>query len=829
MIIPERDGKMDKKHMTNEASNINYYSDRLQLKLSLLATSKAAVVEAPSGYGKSTAIRDYLDSAAKHGDDVFWFAAVDEAPAALFQRLCSKIMKIDGSAGERLRTTDFPNAFTIGEVCDALRSIKCSRKTWLVIDNFQLFAVILPPSFLAALLEHNENRLHVVIITQALGRNFLPVVAEYGVLHITASDLRWDTEDIRRYFSISGEKITKSAASEVARITDGWVIAVRLQLCAYEETGAFTDKAVSQLMEHLIWNKLTREQQDFLMRASVFESCTTKRLCSVLNCDTLPDYAVDNLTIPFIHYIVERQLCVPHSILLEMVCMKRREQGEAFENECLMKAGDVCRDDGETAEAMAFYMRIKDYRRILSLDLSRLICAKIGDKTFQDIALEIAQSCPIEIRHEYPLSMLCVAWAVRNMENEAEFGKLMDELDNFLPETGALRAEWLLLSAYLHYPHLDEMISIVQKAAVLFGGACSGVILPEAPWAFYEYLQLPAFHIKVGAADEEADMLEKFIRIYSRLTGGHGAGADALFRAELAFFRCETAKAEIFAYKAIFLAENKQQKIVQIGAARILASIALLKSDSDGWLRAVNAVEHAVSGSAQNTPTFRIMLDVVHGTLLAQLRDYSRIADWLKNVDFMSRKLPVSIYNKALAVHGYYLMGQGKYTRLVGFLQSIALETYTPFPEHFHFFSMAVGYSSAGNKAQAIACLRHAAKKSLPDGMLHCFVGFSRLLQSLSDELIENSYPHLLPRFKEYRKQYYAGWFTLYDAMVANELPAGLTVREHEVALLAAEGLHNNEIAEKLFVSENTVRAHLRTIYQKLDIDRRARLAEKLK
>ena len=57
----------------------------------------------------------------------------------------------------------------------------------------------------------------------------------------------------------------------------------------------------------------------------------------------------------------------------------------------------------------------------------------------------------------------------------------------------------------------------------------------------------------------------------------------------------------------------------------------------------------------------------------------------------------------------------------------------------------------------------------------------------------------------------------------------GLTNREYEIAMLAAEGLRNNEIAEMLFVSENTVRAHLRTVYQKLDIDRRTRLVHKLK
>ena len=55
-------------------------------------------------------------------------------------------------------------------------------------------------------------------------------------------------------------------------------------------------------------------------------------------------------------------------------------------------------------------------------------------------------------------------------------------------------------------------------------------------------------------------------------------------------------------------------------------------------------------------------------------------------------------------------------------------------------------------------------------------------------------------------------------------MPADLTARECEVALLAAEGLRNGEIAEQLLVTENTVRAHLRTIFHKLDIDRRAKL-----
>jgi LuxR family maltose regulon positive regulatory protein len=65
--------------------------------------------------------------------------------------------------------------------------------------------------------------------------------------------------------------------------------------------------------------------------------------------------------------------------------------------------------------------------------------------------------------------------------------------------------------------------------------------------------------------------------------------------------------------------------------------------------------------------------------------------------------------------------------------------------------------------------------------------------------------------------------------MTPEEFPPDLTPREYEVAKLAAEGLHNGEIARRLVVTESTVRAHMRTIFQKLDIDRRAKLAEKLK
>jgi two-component system, NarL family, response regulator LiaR len=50
----------------------------------------------------------------------------------------------------------------------------------------------------------------------------------------------------------------------------------------------------------------------------------------------------------------------------------------------------------------------------------------------------------------------------------------------------------------------------------------------------------------------------------------------------------------------------------------------------------------------------------------------------------------------------------------------------------------------------------------------------------------------------------------------------GLTLRESEVALFLAQGLRNREIASALWVSENTVKTHLKSIFQKTAVSSRA-------
>lgn len=57
----------------------------------------------------------------------------------------------------------------------------------------------------------------------------------------------------------------------------------------------------------------------------------------------------------------------------------------------------------------------------------------------------------------------------------------------------------------------------------------------------------------------------------------------------------------------------------------------------------------------------------------------------------------------------------------------------------------------------------------------------------------------------------------------------GISKREHEVLALMAQGLSNQEIADKLFVSLNTVKTHSSKLFEKLNVSRRTQAVQEAK
>ncbi|HOR86382.1 MAG TPA: LuxR C-terminal-related transcriptional regulator [Bacillota bacterium] len=434
-----------------------------------------------------------------------------------------------------------------------------------------------------------------------------------------------------------------------------------------------------------------------------------------------------------------------------------------------------------------------------------------------------------------PLSMLREAWELKAHGFNKEFNALLDKLLTLVKarqDEPELYGEWLLLSSFKHHPHLSKMIAVLKEAAPYFQGKCSRVILPSSLFPFASLGVFSIYHTEPGNAQEEARLLDEFIPLYASLTGGHGTGADISYRAEMLFYCGDLSTSEILAHKALYMAREKKQTAIVLTSALLLGHIALCKGDADGWQRAIDAMFLANKNS--RTAFIQNMIDAMRGILLLELTHPDNIADWLKTGDFERLRPMPQLLSFAHFVHAQYLCRKGEFARLIGFAEvryPKGIKT-SPILDALLALTVATAYMNMGDKDRADMFIQHAADRMLPDGLIFPLGSYIQLLGGLLDPILKKSYPSCLPAFLKLKSQLNLAGRRLNPYIVTIVetvgLPDDLTLKEREVALLAAQGLRNTEIAQRLAVTENTVRYHLRSVFSKLDVDRRMKLAEKL-
>lgn len=433
-----------------------------------------------------------------------------------------------------------------------------------------------------------------------------------------------------------------------------------------------------------------------------------------------------------------------------------------------------------------------------------------------------------------PLFELRKAWELKTHGFDKEFGALLDEL---LPIVKArqdepeLYGEWLLVSSFRHHPHLREMIAVLKDATPYFNGKCSRVILPSSLFPFANFSVLSTYHLEPGRAEEKARLLEEYISLYTPLTCGHGTGADISYRAEMLFYCGDLNASEILTYKALYSAQETKQAAIVLSSAFLLGHIALCKGDASGWQSAIDAMSPT---NSENAASIQSMADAMRGILLLELTHPDTIADWLKVGDFEKLCTLPQLLPFAHFVHTQYLCRKGEFARLIGFAETLhpnGIEA-SPILDALLSLVMATAYLNMGDKAKVNMLIQHAADRALPDGLLFVVLSYMQLLGGLLDPIVKKSYPSCLPAFLKLKSQLNLAGRRLSQHIVTivetAGLPDVLTPKERKVALMAAQGLRDTEIAQRLAISENTVRYHLRAVFRKLDVDRRMKLAEKL-
>jgi len=135
----------------------------------------------------------------------------------------------------------------------------------------------------------------------------------------------------------------------------------------------------------------------------------------------------------------------------------------------------------------------------------------------------------------------------------------------------------------------------------------------------------------------------------------------------------------------------------------------------------------------------------------------------------------------------------------------------------------ALAAQSGGDGARAMSALEQALSLAEAGGFVRLFVDegppMARLLyQALSREISPDYVRRLLGAFPIAEPEQTAPSKT---QTPQSEWVEPLSEREIEILQLIAEGLTNQEIATKLYLSLNTVKVHTRNIYSKLSVHHR--------
>ena len=817
---------------------IYYFSEKLKKQLDRIQFHPLTIVEAPSGFGKTTAIKEYLKTGPAPEARAYWYTCLGEPTSMAWRGLCELLGNVNREIAANLRELEMPTIETLLHMATILRKFQCESEVYLVVDNYHLMNSDIPREILSVFSMHGSPNLHMIFITQQLANKQQLMIQNAEILAIHASAFLFDREGTACLFRMEGIRLTDEDVESVYMSTEGWVSAIRLQILNFEQTGKFDQMAdIEQLVEAAIWQRLLPEEKEFLLSVSVMDSFTARQAAIVIKEDELPESIEELLKYSdFIHYFPDKGTYAIHSILQDYLRNRfYHHQTLEFQKEILRAAGLSYIAASQYYAASQLFLRVGDFDAILSMPFDSAYLSHQREKDMSAYIEELVLECPRDILCKYPHTMLIFAYPMLFDRRMEAYRKLTRAIESVIVENPAglsgqaLRqtgGEYALLKSFAVSDDLRQMHQERTRALECMGGP-SGIVHGEMPWEFGGNIFFHLFWREPGRLSESIDEFGASLPLYLKLTRGHGAGSADVMRAEALLLCGEDDEAEVLCYKSLYEARSFSQAATCLSAESVLARIAVLRGNAEGYFTAVKniqaiAQEHP-DGHMHRMAEFSLsMLSLLLGTT-------DNIVEWLRNMQSIQRIFYAATVPYVQVLYAMHLMIEKRYNELLGVSQILvdtAQSTSHLMPRVYGLKYLAMVRLAGGHKTEARAFLKEALDIALPDRVYLPFVqnlsphdGFARLLEGASpDRTGVRAVMGLLERQDQ-------GVRALQKALLHEKSP--LTPREREIAQLAKERLSAKEIACRLYISDATVRTILRNVYSKLDVHSKAELNDK--
>lgn len=799
--------------------------------MDLIQNFPCTVVEAPMGYGKTTAVKASLLS---KDVKMLWQNVYEAGNADFWQGFSGALSELDEVYAESLRNMGLPRDYKLIRVAlDLLHKLKISTETYLVVDDYHLVKSAEVDIFLDVLIRSLPKHMHLIVITR---NAFLESATELRmkklINHIGLKELQFSPGDISEYYRLCGVRVSEQEQELLYTRSEGWVSALYLIMLDYLESGVFTtSRDIPELVHHVIYLRLSNELRAFLNHVCIFDAFSPKQAQYMWQnnsaTDLLEELIKCNAFITWDRIAGEYHLHnIFSSCIREEFALLPEEQRTAL----WQRAGHWHMSIGECVAAMDCFYKAQDFDNLLNAFEKDRSYATLGQ--YKEKMIWYMTQCPPDIRARHHYAYIVYARLLFMVNEQALFQKTCAELireiheDTLLDEKerSTLLGEFQLMISFSKFNSISGMGDHFLLANNLLS-APSTLLDAVSNWTMGAPSILYMFYRQSGTLDKEIEVMNWGLPYYQEVTGGSGLGAEKVFEAESCFMRGKFEQSEILLHRAIVEAKETEQWSVILCAIFQQARIMLLR----GNYRAADNLLKDMRETLKNKNRFTLLysIDICIAYIYAILGQPVKVPQWIVDGDFEGSKMLFMVVPAVQLVQGRIMVEQKQYLKLISISElfsSLAGNFPYALCQIYLNIHLAVAYNGLSRLEEARDCLKKALDIAMPDRVYMPFVENGGHLGALLwDSGLFAEYKTAIAEIMKL----YEGYQKSVEAIKAEffEVPtAELTEREVEVALLAAQGLHNREISRHLFVSENTIKAHLKSVFCKLSIKSREQL-----
>ena len=818
---------------------------------------KLSLVVGPAGYGKSTLVCQWAQQLPL---PVAWLSldTADNDPARFLAYLFAAVASVRPDIGEaalaRLSSTYIYNdndAILTAFVNDLAA---CVEPCIVVLDDYHLVENEAVHEIMRYLLQHMPQQLHLLLTSRAQPPLPLALLrARHALIRVEARALKFTTPEAAHFMrETMGLTLSEAQIEQLNAQVEGWITGYQLIALALQEDVAL-EEAFSGNQRYLVdyladqvLDQQPAELQQFMLQTAILPQFNlalcewvTGRSCTHL----LRQVEAANLFL--IPLDAARNWYRYHHLFAEFLTGRLRRRCEPEAIAVLhSRAATWYRERDEPLVAVDHALAAGDH--VLAADLMAVAGRELLMFGEGSTLRHWLETLPDEVRQSRPGLRLFFVWALIRTRELAQARSELEAVSASL-ENELQWGEWLALRARLAVLTGDTEVNIrySQKAlarlpadqhmlrsevAINLGlSHLQRADLAAAEQAFAEAARHRAHDPGLwavlfatfywGATLERQARPQEAYRIYEQglnsaremLAGRPMSPAIGFMHVGLGTLLLEWNRldeAEVQLRQALHWAERSGDHKMLYYSREAFARLLAAASDWPAAFAQVDAIEGGSSSAGLST---------LRAELALQCGDLDMARRWLESHAVTPdddgtqvRELPF-IYLNLLRIQ----LAKQQYAGLLSLQQKLAAyieERQNQRLQIEMWLLEALIRAGQGELADGMRPLLRALLRAEPAGYQRLFLNYrSPLLLRLLHQAAGNgataaAYARLLLA--------HCG-----EGILAELQP--LSPREMEVLLLLAQGLSNRSIAEQMVVSLNTVKAHTRRLYDKLDVNSR--------